>query len=165
MSVIVGGAGRQRQKRAARHDGWTKAKRILFLDTFAGTCNTTLSAKKCGMTAHSVRALIRRDPQFAVLYEEALQEGYRRIEAELLARTLGHQLDDENPTEEERGTVEPPEFDAAMALKVLQMRNAEAKARHDDRRGRIFVRATQEETDAALMKKLAAVERRLARTP
>ena len=60
---------------------------------------------------------------------------------------------------------EPPEFDAAMALKILQMRNAEGKARSDDRRGRIFARATQEETDAALMKKLAAVERRLARTP
>jgi hypothetical protein len=163
MGVLAGSNGRKVQARETRRDGWTKAKRILFLDTFAATCNTALAARKCGMTDHSVRALKKRDAQFAALYEEALQEGYERLEAELLARTLGQQIGGDNPTEEELGRTEPPEFDKAMALKVLQMRNAEAKARSDDRRGRIFVRVTQEETDAALEKKLAAIERRLGR--
>jgi hypothetical protein len=115
------------------------------------------------MDDRSVRALRKRDATFAVLYEEALQEGYQRLEAELLARALGQQLEDENPAAEELGRAEPPPFDPVMALKVLQLRNAEAKARSDDRRGRVFVRVTQEETDAALEKKLAAVERRLAK--
>ena len=52
---------------------------------------------------------------------------------------------------------------ARVAIKVLQMRKSEAKAHGNDRRGRIFVTVTQEETDAALEKKLAAVERRLAK--
>ena len=163
MSEIGGSNNRACQKRAARKDGWTKAKRALFLDMFAATCNTTLSAKKCGMTDHSVRLLKKRDPHFAVLYEEALQEGYARIEAELVARTLGQQPNDENPTDEDRTPIAPPDFDPQLAIKVLQLRRAEARARSDDRRGRIFVWATEEETDAALEKKLAAVERRLAK--
>ena len=88
------------------------------------------------------------------------------LEAELLARTLGTEIEDddsENPSEAERKPFAPAQFDAATAIKVLQMRKAEAKARSDDRRGRIFVRVTQEETDAALEKKLAMVERRLAK--
>ena len=51
----------------------------------------------------------------------------------------------------------------AAAIKVMQLRRAEAKARSEDRRGRIFVWATEEETDAALDKKLTAIERRLAK--
>ncbi|MGN6622070.1 MAG: hypothetical protein ACTHKR_13545 [Sphingomonas sp.] len=163
MTVIGGSNRRTCQKRKARSDGWTKAKRALFLDTFAATCNTALSAKTCGMTDHSVRVLKRRDPHFAILYEEALQEGYARIEAELVARALGEQRGDENPTEDDRTPIEPAEFDPQMAIKVMQLRRAEAKARSEDRRGRIFVWATEEETDAALDKKLTAIERRLAK--
>jgi hypothetical protein len=164
MSVVAGSNGRKLQVRAARHDGWTKARRILFIDTFAATCNTTLAAKACGMSDRSVRELKKRDPHFAMLCDEALQEGYERLEAELLARTLGHQIGDENPSADELGQGDKPAFDPQLAIKVLQMRDAAAKARSSDRRGRIFVRATQEETDAALERKLAAVERRLART-
>lgn len=163
MSVLGGSNGRKVQERKVRADGWTKARRILFLDTFAATCNTAFAVRKCGMNESGLRALRRRDPHFAVLYEEALQEGYQRLEAELLARALGQQIGDENPAAEELGQTEPPPFDPAMALKVLQLRNAEATARSNDRRGRVFVRATQEETDAALMKKLDAVARRLAK--
>ena len=162
MTVIGGSNRRNCQKRAARRDGWTKTKRARFLDVFAATCNTTLAAKECGMTDHSVRLLKQRDSHFAVLYEEALQEGYARIEAELVARALGRQPGDENPTDEDRTAIEPAEFDPQLAIKVLQLRRAEAKTRSEDRRRRIFVWATEEETDAALEKKLAAVERRLA---
>jgi hypothetical protein len=161
MSVVAGSNGRKLQKRKVRRDGWTKAKRTLFLDTFAATCNLAHAVRVCGMSEHSLRALKHRDAQFAVLCEEALQDGYARLEAELLARTLGQQIDEENPTDDERVPQAPPPFDPAMALKVLQLRNAEAAARTNDRRGRVFVRATQEETDAALMKKLNAIARRL----
>lgn len=166
MSVLAGSNGRRVQKRDARVDGWTKAKRALFLDAFAATCNAAYAARRCGMNERSVRALKARDPGFAKLYEEALLEGYDRLEAELLARTLGAEVangEDENPTEAERERIETAEFDPAMAIKVLQMRKSEAKAHGNDRRGRIFVTVTQEETDAALEKKLAAVERRLAK--
>ena len=124
MSVLGGSNGRKVQERKTRVDGWTKARRILFLDTFAATCNTALAVRKCGMNESGLRALRRRDPHFAVLYEEALQEGYRRLEAELLARALGQQIGDENPAAEELGQTEPPPFDPVMALKVLQLRNA-----------------------------------------
>lgn len=167
MSVLGGSNKRTVQKRAARSDGWTKAKRALFLDAFAATCNAAYAARRCGMNERSVRVLKARDPGFARLYEEALQEGYGRLEAELLARTLGADVvgsgDDENPSDEQRQRIETTEFDPAIALKVLQMRKAEAKAQSDDRRGRILVTVTQEETDAALEKKLAAIERRLAK--
>jgi len=162
MAVVAGSNGRKLQKRSVRSDGWTRARRALFLAEFAATCNTRASAAKAGMSERSVRALCRRDPQFAALCEEALQDGYRRLEAELLARALGEQPDDENPLPAECEPQPPsPRFDPQMAVKVLQLRNAGASARGHDRRGRVFVRATQEETDAALMKKLEAVERRL----
>jgi hypothetical protein len=173
--MVAGSNGRRLQKRRARKDGWTKTKRARFLDEFATTCNVRAAAAMVGMSDRSVRALRHRDAQFAVLYEEALQDGYRRLEAELLARALGQQPEDENPFDDEaeigddenpvaaerRPAPPPPPFDPQMAIKVLQLRNAEAAARSHDRRGRVFVRATQEETDAALMKKLDAVERQL----
>ncbi|HEU4959877.1 MAG TPA: hypothetical protein VFT56_05670 [Sphingomonas sp.] len=178
MSVVAGSNGRKLQKRSARRDGWTKAKRARFLDVFATTCNVRAAAAAVGMSDRSVRALRHRDAQFAVLYDEALQDGYRRLEAELLARALGQQPEDENPFDDEADAVgagddenpgaaqrrplaPPPPFDPQMAIKVLQLRNAETAARSRERRGRVFVRATQEETDAALMKKLDAVERQL----
>jgi hypothetical protein len=175
MSVVAGSNGRRLQKRSARKDGWTKTKRARFLDEFAATCNVRMAAARVGMSDRSVRALRRRDAQFAVLYDEALEDGYRRLEAELLARTLGQQPEDENPfdrdeptgddenpsPDERRPVPPPPPFDPQMALKVLQLRNRETAARAHHLRGRVFVRATQEETDAALMKKLDALERRL----
>ncbi|MGN6277225.1 MAG: hypothetical protein ACTHM8_00695 [Sphingomonas sp.] len=167
MSVMGASSGRRIQVRDARVDGWTKAKRALFLDAFAATCNAAYAARRCGMNERSVRALKARDPGFARLYEEALQEGYDRLEAELLARTLGAEVvgggDDENPTEADRQRIETTEFDSAMAFKLLQMRKAQAKAQSDDRRGRIFVTVTQAQTDASLERKLAALERRLAK--
>lgn len=161
MATISGAAGRKLQKRAPRKDGWSKAVRARFLDAFAATCNAKWAAASVSRTPSSLYALKRRDPEFALLCHEALRDGYERLEAELLARALGQTGDEENPGDDDRG--EPPAlppFDPMLALKILQMRQAEA-TRGNDRRSRTFRRVTQEETDAELMRKLAAAERRL----
>ena len=161
MGTISGAAGRRLQRRVTRKDGWPKSVRVRFLDAFAATCNVSWAAAAVGRTPSSVYALKRRDPQFALLCHEALRDGYDRLEAELLARALGQTGDEENPGEDDRG--EPPEmppFDATLALKILQMRQAEV-TRGNDRRSRTFKRVTQAETDADLIRKLAAAERRL----
>lgn len=161
MGTISSAAGRKLQKRAPRKDGWPKEIRVRFLDAFAATCNVSWAAASVGRTPSSLYALKRRDPEFALLCHEALKDGYDRLEAELLARALGQAGDEENPSEADRG--EPPElppFDATLALKILQMRQAEA-TRANDRRSRTFRRVTQEETDTELMRKLATAERRL----
>lgn len=63
MGALGGSNGRKVQKRETRADGWTKARRILFLDTFAATCNTALAVRKCGMNESGLRALRIRKPR------------------------------------------------------------------------------------------------------
>lgn len=86
---VRGQNGRHLQRTRVQPGGWTLAKRKLFLDTLAATCNVTTAARAAGMEAHSAYAMRRREPAFSDLWEEALETGYHRLEEELLQRSLG----------------------------------------------------------------------------
>ncbi|MGN6374240.1 MAG: hypothetical protein ACTHMG_01660 [Sphingomonas sp.] len=129
---------------AGRGGRWTKTQRELFLERFADGLDERRALAEVGMSEASLTALRRRDEPFAARYRAVLEGAYEHVEAALLALTLG-----KVPEKTEGG------FDAALALKLLQMRHAEARGG----RAKPAARATQEETDAALMKKLDALER------
>lgn len=169
------GKGGTTAKRTKRPDGWSKLVRARFLDAFAATFSVTAAAASVGRTPNSFYALKRRDPQFAQAYHDAIVNGYERLEAELLARALGQGRGDTTQAGDvARGTNRRPAsraaemisadggspFDAALAIKILQMRQGET-GRGNDRRSKTFARVTQADTDAELMRKLAAAERRL----
>lgn len=146
-------------KRAVREAGWTRAKRRVFLDVLATTCNVSEACRQVGMQRCHVIALRARDGVFAQLYEAAMALGRERLEEELLARALGQVDSGDNPSDE-RGEPAPIPFDKDLAFRVLALRDGTP-----GRSGRKLAPAvTQEQVDAALMKQLDALARRQSRS-
>lgn len=144
------------QLRAPRVNGWTKAKRAIFLGVLAETGNVTLAANATGLTARGAHALRIRDGAFAVLWEQALEASYERLENALLSCALGRPAVDTNPGEEEVAALQVPmpPFDPALAIKVLQLRR---DLRPGHKRVAAPTMKSQSEVDAALLQRLDAL--------
>ncbi|RYD84072.1 MAG: hypothetical protein EOP61_40600 [Sphingomonadales bacterium] len=137
---------------------WNKAMRQGFLDHLAATCNVKASAAVIGVDPCSVYTLRRRNPAFAAEWGEALELGYQMLETQL----VGHALAGRGTSEAiEQDGIGP--IDTHLALTMLTARrNARAGIAHKG--GPKPRRATEADTNAALMKKLDAVEKRIRET-
>jgi hypothetical protein len=88
---IGGSKGRRLQVRAARgsnkarprRNGFTREKREI-LGHFAAACNATAAARAAGVAYTTVYAWRRKDEPFRRGWEEALDQGYARLEAEIV---------------------------------------------------------------------------------
>lgn len=152
--VITGGARPQRRK--AKAVSWTKTKRKQFLDLLAETCNVRRSCEAVGMGRRSLYALRHRDPGFAELWRIALRTGYDRLEERLLCHAGGGI----NDIEIEPGDDAPAPFDPRLALDLLRFHAAGAKGVPRASVGRV-TRVPRAEAEAALLKKLDALEKRM----
>lgn len=115
-------------QRARRGFSFTEKRQQIFLDHFAGTADFEASAEVAGVSDQTVRALMRRNPEFAALHDEALKLAYARLEAEAVRQRLAaakRLRDNLEPTGEAA-----QEFERAMKL----------LARYERRDGRIAVR-------------------------
>lgn len=131
---------------------WSQKKKDAFLDHLAATCNVKESAATAGVPLGSVYALRRKDARFLEQWGEALALGYEVLET----RAVGHALAGGGRRIADQGF---GEIDIDLALHLLQVhRNARGKPKRD---GRPVMRATREETDRAILKKLDAYERRI----
>ncbi len=74
--------------RALRHDGWTDARRALFLDRLRETASVAKSAKYVRKAVSGAYALRQRDPAFAAAWDEALQQAMDMLEGILLERVV-----------------------------------------------------------------------------
>lgn len=170
MGELSAHRGRIVQRRATRAGGWTKERRLQFLELLATSCNVNASAAAAGMTFSSAYQLRRRDGEFARLWDVALATGYVRLEAELMQRALGAQIDPDNPEEEvmlERAAQRDAQgidgvvaggatgFDVPLAIKML----AQYQARIDRRPAPPHRVGSSADTDAALERKLAVLAR------
>jgi hypothetical protein len=108
------------QRKAPRRNGWTPARRAVFLDTLAQSCNATLAAREAGMQAKSARALKKRDGEFARLWGEAIEQGAERLREEVLASQLGQIPSGDNPTTVGMSPPATP-FDPLTAIAVLKV--------------------------------------------
>jgi hypothetical protein len=124
---VHGGAKRKLQLRRNRRMRFTEERQDIFLSHFAGTCNLTEAAAKAGVSESTVDSHRRKDPRFARRFQEALDQSYGRLEADLIARRLEAQrrLREIEPSGE-------PEAEFERALKLLQ--------RWDRRGGRLDLR-------------------------
>ena len=92
---ICGSNGRRLQLRAERgskkaeprRNGFTEAKRKKFLSHFAATCNAKGAARAAGVAHSTVYARRAKDEQFRAAWNEALEQGYAALEAELVRRS------------------------------------------------------------------------------
>ncbi len=135
---------------------WTSEKRTRFLNHLAATSNVEASVAVVGMSTAGAYMLRRRDPAFAAQWHAAVLAGYDRLEAALLehaTRALTAIEHDEVPDQP---------FDPREALQLLSVHHGRQRATQRGRIGRPAVkRATPAETDTAILKALAVLDRRL----
>lgn len=156
------GAAGMAQVRRVRRDGWTAKRKSILLQTLAATGNILLSVTAAGKSQKSFYNLRWRDPAFAERCRAALEMGYERLEAMLIARAGGTapiELGEEDG-ESAIAVSDATEMDTELAIKLLAMRGRTLS--HDTRpRRRPRRLATREETDASILRKLAVLNRRL----
>jgi hypothetical protein len=162
------------QWRAVGAGHWTMKKRTIFLDCLAATCNITVAAKMAGLSANNASALRRRDPEFAEQFRAALETGYIQLEALMLQRALAGQNAplqlSEDPGEDGKlsdgnGAARLPEPEAitneqALRLLAHYQRTIHGVAPPKKGGGRRPSMATEEETNAELLKRLKILHRR-----
>jgi len=158
--TIVALQGKPKQHNA-KTNSFGKAKRQKFLDALALTCNISRAADHAGVHKSTVCSARRRDPVFDRQWREALAMGYDRIEALVLEHGGAGEAIEPDPERAEAEGLKPEPFDFERAMKVLIYRRGERNGEPNRRTGRPRRVATREETNAALIKALAAAKRRL----
>lgn len=79
---------RRLQRRKMRHVRFTDKRRAIFLSYFAGTCDAVAAAEAAGVDDTTVYKHRIRDAAFAAAFQEALEQGYVRLEAEALRQRV-----------------------------------------------------------------------------
>lgn len=171
MARLGAHRGRTVQVSATRSNGWTKARRTAFLQELIGTCNVEAACRAATMSDSAAYQLRRRDGEFRALWNEALEQGYARLEMELMGRAIGRSRDPDNDidldalTEAASGAVSDRarDFDVELAFRLLaQMRAAEVAGRRGG--APAYRQGNAEDTDRELERRLTAMEKQLART-
>lgn len=155
------GAQRNRpvQAKTSRRDGWTKAKRAIFLAELAASCNIRRASAAAEMSSAATYRLRQRDAEFAKAWQAALEVGYERLETMLVARALEAVGEVAFDASDERGAlVEKMTVDQAIRI-LGQHRESVRQGRARGRKPQARHIATQEETDAALIKRIGMIER------
>lgn len=71
-----------------RESGFTKKKRKLFLATLATSCNVVASCRRAKISASTVYQTRKVDAEFRRDWEEAVREGYAKLEMVMLDRAI-----------------------------------------------------------------------------
>jgi hypothetical protein len=129
---------------------WSRVRREDFLDRLAATCNVKASAEHIGVDPASVYALHRKDADFAEAWQSALRAGYAALETEL----VGYVRAGGNAERTIDTAPGPIDIDTALRLLSAHRNSSLGKVRG----GPPLRRATREETDAAILKKLNAMD-------
>ncbi|MCW6532287.1 hypothetical protein [Sphingomonas lycopersici] len=135
---------------------WPAAKREAFFDMLSVTCNVTAAATAGGVTARTAYRWRRRDADFAAQWSEALALGYEVLELALVGQALAG--DDRDAID--RGGAPPVSVDLALKL-LAQHRHAPGKPGR--RAARTPGYAVPEDSDRAILAKLAVIEARRAK--
>lgn len=76
------------QLQAERPERWTAEKETRFLSVLAGTANVKMALGEVGMSSAGLYKRRQARPAFRAAWDMALNEGYARLEAEMLARAI-----------------------------------------------------------------------------
>ncbi len=85
---VAPGNGRRWQLKRIRRLRFVAWRKQVFLSHLAGTCDLTAAAEAAGVSPSTVHRHLARDPDFAALFQAALQQGYPLLEAEALRQRL-----------------------------------------------------------------------------
>lgn len=132
---------------------WTDAAEALFLDALAASCNVRWAAAQCGFTKEALYARRRRDSAFAAKWQDALVQGWFRLEAGLVAAAIatieGRTPDPDFPI---------PPMTVADVIAVLRLHRAtvQGEGKSPGWRGRP---RSLDEVKTSILKKLTAIHR------
>lgn len=125
----------RRQLRRVRKDGWTDARRALFLQVLAATCNVREGCRATGLHFSSAYDLRRRDPAFAEAWDDAIEQSYSELEMRMLRDCLNGAVrvevirEGHGPLARVKSTRTVTAVPHAIALRLLQAHRATAEAR------------------------------------
>src|SRR3954468_3016358 len=146
---VRGGNSRKVQERKERKDGFTEAKKQIFLDTFAGCATLYRAAAAAGVSTVTVNYHRRRDPVFARQCAEALDIAYDNLEAQKVAEAAAGYV--AGPDAE--AAPGPGTIDNYLALQLLRLRHRPMGQR-TGRAGYEPKRASEKELNEAILKQL-----------
>ncbi len=154
--TIEANRGRLLQDKKVKKNGFNKARREAFLRELATTCNVSRAIAASGKAGSSVYRARQRNPEFAAQWQAALEVGYARLEAALVRRALEvvdgfAVIEDEEPVEK---------MTVAQAIDVMDKhRRSVASGSAKSVRPQARQVATAEETDRAILKRIAILKR------
>ena len=154
---IRGGNKRPVQVRKERKDGFTEAKRQVFLDTLAGCATVCRAAEAAGISVMTVNYHRRRDPVFARQCAEALEIAYANLEAQKVAEAAAAGY---VPGPDAEAAPGPETVDNYLALQLLRLRHRPMGQR-TGRAGYEPKRASEKELNEAILTLLDVLARRL----
>lgn len=155
--VVQGGNNRRVQVRKERKDGFTKAKKQIFLDTLAGCATVKRAAAAAGVTPETVNYHRRRNPVFARQCQDALDIAYDNLEAEKVAEAAAAAY---VPGPGAGDAPRPETVDSTLAVQLLGLRKRPMGQR-TGRAGYEPKRASEKELNEEILGLLDVLERRL----
>ncbi|HEX6741683.1 MAG TPA: hypothetical protein VF079_07820 [Sphingomicrobium sp.] len=137
------------------------ARKAVFLEWFAATCNAWLSAAKAGVNYRTPFRHREKDPEFEAQWDAALVQAYPRIEARLLQEAHAPAIEVSDAV----AAAAEEHFDPYLALQLLREHARRLPGSADKRKNRRTTPrvATNAEVLAALEKRLVAFARRQAK--
>jgi hypothetical protein len=157
---VTGGNKRRVQKRKVRKDGFTDAKRQIYLDTLAGCATVCRAAAAAGVSVMTVNYHRRRDPVWAQQCAEALDIAYDNLEADKVAAAAAGGRYEPGP--DAKAAPGPETVDNELALQLLRLRRRPLGQR-TGRAGYQPKRASEKELNEAILVLLDVLARRLKR--
>jgi hypothetical protein len=119
-----------------------------FLESLAATCNVTESAKAAGVVVNTVYNCRMKSPAFRAAWEQALEQGYARLEAAMLAQAAA-------AIDFDGGKEAPGRLDWDRAADLLDKYERRRTRRRDE--APRFAAVPVEEARARLIAKLKAI--------
>lgn len=158
--VVMGGRNRLLVKARRSNREISQRSRDEFILSLSETCNVSLSAKRAGVSLSTVYKMRQRDAAFAAGWQRALDDGYQRLEMGLVQAALAAV---EGPRVEagdiaDRPVVEPMTIDQALRVLGRHQGSVRSGRLQTNRLGKGKM-PTSEETDEAILKRLAVLRR------
>lgn len=138
---------------------WTAALTGLFMDELARTGNVYAAARLLGIDPSQAYYRARTNDRFAAAWQMALDAGYRTIETMIIGHILAGGDAAIRAAGPEGGR---PTFDLEQALRTLALQERRMAGRTVKPSGRRQT-ASHEDTDAAILQRLAALAARAQR--
>jgi hypothetical protein len=151
--VVRGSRGRRTQIARSRLKQWSPRVETRFLAKLAASCNVKAACAEVGMTPASAYGHRNRWPAFLRRWDEALENGYIRLEGTLVANAANLYSHEEYPLDHPL-----PDMTTAQAIHLLHM-HKHGVLGIGKRPGRLAGPPDMDEVRKSILRKIEAIAR------